>query len=205
MDFLIYDCREKMLREEEVQEIVDIIKKGGVLVYPTETLYGIGGDPTNKKVFARVCSIKNRPLEGNISIAFSSIDQVKRWIELSPLALSILQKCAPGPVTLLVPRPEHLSLSIPPSPFIGIRMPRHPLALRIIEAAGPILSTSANRHGFAPDEQEALRVGEECDVVILAKGVEGIGSTVLCVDEDAKRAMVIRKGGLDPELYMGDD
>ncbi len=128
-----------------------IVIGGGVIVYPTETVYGIGANALDEQAILRVFQIKKRPLSMPIFLAVSNMEMLEKVAEISDEDLSLLKEILPGPVSVLVRKrsivPDILTAG---SPMVGIRYPDHEAALRIIDRAGPITSTSANRTGSPP-------------------------------------------------------
>lgn len=135
----------------DIARAAECIKSGGVVVYPTETVYGIGADALSKRSIARVYAIKRRSPDKPISIAVSSFDMLCEVAYVRPEDLDVMRELLPGPVTFLVRRrsivPDMLTAG---SPLVGIRYPDHEIALKLIEMTGPITSTSANITGAAP-------------------------------------------------------
>jgi L-threonylcarbamoyladenylate synthase len=129
---------------------------GGVIVYPTETVYGLGANALDEQAVMRVFQIKKRPLSNPIFLAVSNFDMLMNVAEVSPDDLELLKQLLPGPVSVLVRKksvvPDILTAG---SPLLGIRYPDHETALRIIDLAGPITSTSANRTGALPPTSAA--------------------------------------------------
>jgi L-threonylcarbamoyladenylate synthase len=129
---------------------------GGVIVYPTETVYGLGANALDEQAVMRVFQIKKRPLSKPIFLAVSNFDMLMNVAEVSQDDLDLLKQLLPGPVSVLVRKksvvPDILTAG---SPWLGIRYPDHETALRIIDLAGPITSTSANRTGALPPTSAA--------------------------------------------------
>ena len=129
---------------------------GGVIVYPTETVYGLGANALDEQAVMRVFQIKKRPLSKPIFLAVSNFNMLMNVAEVSPDDLELLEQLLPGPVSVLVRKksvvPDILTAG---SPLLGIRYPDHEMALRIIDLAGPITSTSANRTGALPPTSAA--------------------------------------------------
>ncbi len=138
-----------------------IIIGGGVVVYPTETVYGLGASALDDQAVLRVFQIKRRPLIKPIFLAVSSIEMLEKVAVISQADLALLGQLLPGPVSVLVKKrsivPDVLTAG---SSMVGIRFPDHEVALRIIDQAGPITSTSANRTG-APSPISAAEVSRE--------------------------------------------
>lgn len=129
-----------------VEKAASIIRGGGVVVYPTETVYGLGADALNPAAIHRVIDLKGRPAYQPISIAVSDLHMLEEVAHLQ--RLEFIERWLPGPVTVLLRKkdivPDLLTSS---SPLVGIRIPDHTLALELIRRTGPITSTSANISG----------------------------------------------------------
>ena len=159
-----------MKRSESIREASKTIISGGVIVYPTETVYGIGANALDEQAILRVFQIKKRPMSMPIFLAVSSLGMLDRVAELSRDDREILELLMPGPVSVLVKRksvvPDVLTAG---SPLVGIRFPDHEAALRIIDAAGPITSTSANRTGSrspASVEEVSTEITDRVEMVL---------------------------------------
>ncbi|NYT01256.1 MAG: threonylcarbamoyl-AMP synthase [Methanosarcinales archaeon] len=177
-----------------------LIREGGAVVYPTETVYGIGADAFNETAVKRVFEIKQRPLDKPLFVAVSSFEMLEQVAVLGEEDMDILRSLLPGPISFLVqksPRlPDILTAS---SPLVGIRFPDHPLALEIIGAAGPITSTSANITGQpSPVRMEDLdqRIARAVDLVVDG-GRCKYGQPSTLVDLAARR--IVRRGAMIEE------
>jgi L-threonylcarbamoyladenylate synthase len=149
---------------------VDVLKKGGVIVFPTETLYGLGVDVTNEAAIDRLFELKGRPKNMPISIAVNEIEQILPFAEISVLASRIIQNCLPRPITILLNSKESVNQRLTAgSKLIGFRFPENLITKKIIEQCGPITATSANLHG-APEPvtitQALEQFGDKVDVYI---------------------------------------
>lgn len=139
------------MTEARVVEAARLIREGGVVVYPTETVYGIGCSISNPAAIARVFAIKGRSREKPISVAVASLDMISSVASLEDEEMAIIKELLPGPVSFLVRAKGDLASEITGgSSLVGIRLPLHPMAIELIEACGPITSTSANRSGGLP-------------------------------------------------------
>jgi len=141
-----------------IEKAVTVLMHDGLVIYPTETLYGLGADAFSDEAIIRVYEAKKRPLGMPISIAVSDFDMLAAVAHVRPDMEGFLQTFLPGPVTVIMPArnsvPEILTGG---TGMIGIRMPAHEMAQRLIEAFdSPITATSANLHGAkepqTPDE-----------------------------------------------------
>jgi len=123
------------------------ILTGGIIVYPTDTLYGLGCDPSNGNAVARVAELKGRSRQQPVSVAFHSFQAAKAWLDIAPAVAREAKRLLPGPVTLIL----KASAAAPPSIVfdgnIGLRVPDDERVLKFLKACGPLTATSANRHG----------------------------------------------------------
>ncbi len=163
----------------------EVLGMGGLIVYPTETLYGIGGDALRPETYRRINKIKGVE-EKNISVAYSSLEHAEEYVKLPPEAVALASKFLPGPLTIVVDTEDGTA---------GIRVPDHPLAKGIIEVFGPITSTSANIHGEPPArdiDSAKAQLGKEVDLYIHCGRVRSEkGSTVVKVNSSIK---ILREG-----------
>jgi len=170
-----------------------IMRRGGLVVYPTDTVYGLGADATNEEAVNAVYLAKGRPSEKAISVAASDLDQIRQLAELDPRLGNVLSRILPGPYTVLL-RPTgklpHLSVS----GKIGIRIPQHPFALMLCRDF-PVTCTSANLSG-RPSPRAASEVTVVADLIIDGGPCPlGLESTVL--DFSSDRPRVLRRGSGD--------
>jgi len=137
---------------------------GRLVVHPTDTLYALAARALDRSAVARLVAVKGRPSGRPLSVAVSSVEELERWAELSPLARRFVREELPGPYTVLLPPSVESRRTLAPEvaagPAIGLRVPDHPLALELARRAGPIVATSANRSGEPPlrDLRQARRI-----------------------------------------------
>ncbi|MCI4339687.1 MAG: threonylcarbamoyl-AMP synthase [Thermoplasmata archaeon] len=128
---------------------------GKLVVYPTDTLLGLGASATDPRAVDALLRAKDRPSGMPISVAVSSIEELELLVDWSDAARSIARRLLPGPVTILAPASRNARKALAPSLLgpdgsIGVRVPDHPVARELARCAGPITATSANRHGAPP-------------------------------------------------------
>ncbi len=173
----------------------EVLKNGECIVYPTETLYGLGGDPFREGMMDKIKEIKDAPSDKKISIAYKSLEHASEFVDLPELAWDLGKEFLPGPLTLVVETSKGTE---------GIRIPDHPLAQAIIDDFGPITSTSANIHGRpAPREIKTAKIQLDGRVklyVNCGRCRYGKGSTVVKIDDDIE---VLREGVISEE-EIGD-
>lgn len=143
----------KANRQSIVKKAVSLLKQGKVIIFPTETVYGIGADALNKKAAAKIFRLKKRPKNQPLQILISDISDVKKFASRVPQkAMRLMKKSWPGPLTAVVKKNERIPDIVTGGlKTVGIRMPDHPLTLEIIKALGrPIAASSANISGKKP-------------------------------------------------------
>ncbi|MCX6651072.1 MAG: L-threonylcarbamoyladenylate synthase [Methanomassiliicoccales archaeon] len=133
--------------KHDMEHVLSSLHFGRLIVYPTETIYGLGADPFDETAVKRVYIAKRRPFDMPLSIAVHDIKMAECIAELDENVYRLAKAFLPGPLTLLVKKKAVLPDIVTASfPEVGIRVPDHPFALRMLEEFGPIISTSANVH-----------------------------------------------------------
>ncbi len=136
-------------------DAVRALHAGRLVVYPTDTLFGIGARASDPAAVARLAEAKGRPPGMPVSVTVSSTEEVESLAELSPAGRRFVRTHLPGPFTILVPgsalaRRTLAPPAMGPSGTVGLRVPDHRVARELARRAGPITATSANRHGRPP-------------------------------------------------------
>ena len=188
----------EVIVDRSIVEAAKAIKQGGVIAYPTETVWGLGCDPWNRSAVYRILEIKSRPVEKGVILIGSSQDQFAPLLDpLSREDRAKLSACWPGPYTWLIPDPEHWVPEWVKGQFdtVAVRVSSHPKVQELCQATGhPIVSTSANRAGeeplltFAGTEQEFS--GELDAIVDGETGEQRIPSEI----RDLRSGKIIRAG-----------
>jgi L-threonylcarbamoyladenylate synthase len=152
--------------EDLIRSAVDIIRSGGTVVYPTETVYGLGADALSGEAVRKVYRIKRRKLSQPISLAVSSFEMAHSVAYIDSESLEILTELLPGPVTVLLRKKDMVPAVLTAgSDVVGVRFPDDEIATRIIKETGPITSTSANVSG-RPPPTSAEEVEIKADIII---------------------------------------
>ena len=137
-----------------VPEAVRALRRGGLVVYPTDTLLGLGALATRRRSVERLVVAKGRSPDQPISICVSSTEEMERYADLAPVARRFVRRTLPGPFTLLVVPSTLARRTLAPSVVggraLGVRIPDHPIARELARQVGPLTATSANRHGTPP-------------------------------------------------------
>jgi L-threonylcarbamoyladenylate synthase len=182
-----------------IDKAAQIIRRGGLVAFPTETVYGLGADVLNPLAVARIFEVKARPRIDPIIVHVSDPEMAEIYGELSALVYVLIEKFWPGPLTLIVPKKPIVPAIVTAGlETVAIRMPAHPTALALIKAAGcGIAAPSANPFGYvSPTEAQhvAEQLSDRIDL-ILDGGPSKIGveSTILSLVEDTP--CILRTGG----------
>ena len=131
-----------------LQHAVDVLQNGGLVAFPTDTVYGLAALPTKTEFIERLYTVKGRESTRAIGILISSSEQLKETSVAPNKTAQILAKTFwPGPLTLVVPRHPDLPEILSPLPTIGVRVPDHELALQLLHMTGSLGVTSANISG----------------------------------------------------------
>ena len=191
---------------ESIRQAAEIIREGGVVGFPTETVYGLGGDALNGEAAKRIFAAKGRPGDNPLIVHVSSMSEIDPLIdgEVPEVARKLAEAYWPGPLTMIMKKsrliPGEVSAGLQ---TVGIRMPASETARALIREAGrPIAAPSANRSG-RPSPTTAKHVLDDMDgrIPMIIDGGScqvGLESTVLDVTGDVPR--VLRPGGVTPEM-----
>ena len=187
----------------EIETLARILRAGGLVAFPTETVYGLGADATSSDAVLRIYETKGRPRFNPLIVHVADLEMARRYVEFSPLALQ-LAGFWPGPLTLVLPRRPEAGLSdivTAGLDTVGIRVPAHPLAQALIRAADrPIAAPSANRSGkLSPTTaaQVIANFGDSVPVLDGGAATAGVESTILAVDGET--VTQLRAGALPRE------
>jgi L-threonylcarbamoyladenylate synthase len=191
--------------DKSMDKAISILKKGDVVSFPTDTVYGLGADAFNSKAVDLLFEKKDRDSSKAIPILIGDInDLAKVTLEINPTAKLLAKSFWPGALTIIVVRHPELPKNLSPLPTIGIRMPNHPVALRLLSQYGPIATTSANISGGAnPNTAQDVfsQLGNHIPLIIDGgKTPGGIPSTVVdCTKEEPK---ILREGPISQQQIL---
>ena len=195
-------------REKAFSLCRDAIRAGGVIAYPTDTVYGLGADPKNTGAVRKLFSIKGRQADQPILLLIKDASEVRDWAsEVNPEAERLMKKFWPGPLTLVFKaKPNVMAELTGGTGTIGLRVPGNALTRQLLAALGTALTgTSANVSG-RPNPctaQEASEViGGMVDLVLDGGKAEG-GNPSTVVDVSTERPKVIREGAIPSREILG--
>lgn len=189
---------------ENIKKAGELLKKGGVVAFPTETVYGLGADAFNAEAVARIFEIKKRPHFDPLIVHVHSRDQVRLlWPEIPSTAVKLMDAFWPGPLTIVYNKKENVpGIVTADLPTVAVRMPGDSIALKLIEFSGhPIAAPSANLFGrTSPTTAVAVDedLGGEPDLILDGGAtLIGVESTVVKIERDGVR--LLRPGGVPLE------
>ena len=137
-------------KDDSISRAFDILKRGGLVAFPTDTVYGVGALAFDEKAVESIYAAKDRPVEKAIPILIGGPEDLdKVTVEVPPIAAKLAARFWPGPLTLVIPKHPNLPHVVSASPTVGVRVPDHPVARALLRAAGPMAVTSANISGQA--------------------------------------------------------
>jgi L-threonylcarbamoyladenylate synthase len=185
--------------DEEIEEAARILRNGGLVAFPTETVYGLGADASNASAVRKVFAVKGRPADHPVIVHVAEASELKHWAAEVPRAAWILaEKFWPGPLTLVLRRAPHVSdLVTGGQDTVAIRVPSHPVARRLLKAfGGGVVAPSANKFGrVSPTTAEHVRaeLGDAVDLV-LDGGACTVGIESTIVDLTREPPAILRPG-----------
>jgi L-threonylcarbamoyladenylate synthase len=194
----------KRLLPSDIEQAAKILREGGTVAFPTETVYGLGANALDPTAIAKIFAAKERPSWDPLIVHVSDREMLDQVAVVTPQAEKLIQAFWPGPLTLLLERTQKVPDAITAGrPLVGVRMPSHPLALALIRAAGvPIAAPSANRFGHT-SPTTATHVLEDLDNridAILDGGPTTVGVESTVLDPNQSPMLIYRPGAITPEM-----
>ena len=190
--------------EQNISRAAEIIRKGGLVSFPTETVYGLGADALNPVSVARIFEAKRRPFFDPLIVHVADLSELDMIAHVDdPRIVRLAEKFWPGPLTMVLPRKESVPDIVTSGlDSVAVRMPDHEVALRLIrEAKTPVAAPSANPFGYISPTQAqhvALQLGERVDMILDGGPCTvGVESTIIRLENNG--ATLLRPGGLPVE------
>lgn len=188
---------------QDIERAADILRNGGLVAFPTETVYGLGADATNEWAVGRIFAVKGRPADHPLIVHLGRMDDLDRWgRDIPAVAWRLAERFWPGPLTLILKRgPDVPDVVTGGQDTIGLRVPDHPVARALLQSAGRgVAAPSANRFGrVSPTTADhvTMELGEVIDAVVDGGPCSvGLESTIL--DLSGICPQVLRPGAVTP-------
>lgn len=186
----------RIVKQNELNEIVNVVKQGKIVAFPTETVYGVGIEFNNLDALERLMEAKNRDYSKAITLMVSKKEDIEKYAYVSDDAKKIINAFMPGMITLVFNKKESVNdLMTHGKKTIGIRIPDSPFVLELLDKAGPMLVTSANlsNHPNTTCTNEVLeQLDGRIDMVVDGQANSTIASTVVDVSSDEVK--ILREG-----------
>jgi len=188
----------------QIERAVEVLQAGGVVAFPTETVYGLGCDAENEAAIKRIFAIKGRPATHPLIVHLGDASDIASWsAEVPPVAWRLAERFWPGPLTIILRRSARVPDAVTGGlPTVGLRVPNHPVARALLRAVGcGVAAPSANRFGAVSPTTAAHvheDLGEAVDL-ILDGGPCKVGLESTIVDLSSGAAAILRPGGVSRE------
>ena len=190
--------------EAAIAKVVKVLKDGGLVIYPTDTVYGLGCDITNTKALERIAKIKGVKLDkANFSFVCHDLSNISDYVrQIDTATFKILKRALPGPYTFILPGNNNLPKEFKKKTTVGIRVPNNAIALEIVKLLGnPIVSTSIHDDDVIEYTTDPELIFEKwqnlVDLVIDGGYGDNVGSTIIDLSGDEPVVLREGKGSLD--------
>lgn len=199
------NCYGGGVNDRHVDDAVRILRDGGVVIYPTDTIYALGCDALNNRAIERLCRLKGiNPDKQLLSIVCSSMSQAAEYARIDNKAFRMMKDCLPGPFTFILPSASSLPKVFKGRKSVGVRIPDNEIARALAESLGnPIMTTSvATEDEDEITMPEALELAYRHDADLLIDAGDGgrVGSTIIdCLDSSSPE--IVRRGAGEIDLY----
>ncbi len=195
----------KIISPNEIQLALDELNNGGLVAFPTDTVYGLGALAFNQHAIESIYIAKQRPIEKAIPILIGDLSELDKVAEYIPkMALHLTTRFLPGPLTCILPKKHTLPLAISATATVGVRIPNHEIARALLRAAGPMAVTSANISG-QPSPTSAQEVYDQLNgriPIIIDGGVTPGGVPSTLVDCTGAEPVILREGPISLEEIL---
>lgn len=202
------DGKTDLHEDPDIREAAAFLRRGRLVAFPTETVYGLGADATDPEAVLSIYQAKGRPSDNPLIVHLADLEQLGDWVQEVPESGRVLARSFwPGPLTLILPHRGNLAPQVTAGlSTVGVRIPSHPAALALLRASAlPVAAPSANRSG-KPSPTEAGHVWTDLGGRIdglLDGGATGVGLESTVVDVTVAPPVMLRPGGVTLEMLRG--
>ena len=212
METKVFVARDNYIKDEELKEASAVIRSGGLVAFPTETVYGLGGDATNPEASRKIYAAKGRPSDNPLIVHIADFSQLRNIVaEVPQEAEKLAEAFWPGPLTMILRKNDVIPYETTGGlDTVAIRMPSHPVARAFLQDSGCMIAApSANTSG-RPSPTTAQHVWGDLHgkiEILLDGGPVGIGIESTIVDLSEERPMILRPGFITQEMLsavLGD-
>lgn len=182
-----------------LQHIVDVLRDGGTVIYPTDTIYGIGCDALNVRAVEKICALKGiDPQKSNLSIICNDLSNISEYAKVSNNTFKLMRKNLPGPFTFILPTTSSLPKIYKNRKTVGIRVPDNSIIRELVSMLGnPILSTTVKDENdeveYTTDPELIYEKWDEFADIVIDGGIGGIDPSTV-VDCTGDEPVIIRQG-----------
>jgi L-threonylcarbamoyladenylate synthase len=192
-----------VVSDKDIEHAVAVLKSGGLVAFPTETVYGLGADAANPDAVGRIFTVKGRPATHPVIVHLADAAQVANWArEMPEVARTLARRFWPGPLTIILKRAPRVSDVVTGGQdTVALRVPSHPVALQLLARfGGGIAAPSANRHGRVSATTAAHVRAEFGDAIecVLDGGETEVGIESTIVDLSGSKPVLLRPGLITP-------
>lgn len=190
---------------KEISRVVDVLRKGGLVIYPTDTVYGLGCDITNSRALEKLARIKGVKLaKANWSFLCADLSNLSDYVrQIDTATFKILKRALPGPYTFILPGNNNLPKDFKKKKTVGIRVPDNSIAIALVEALGhPIVSTSIRDDDdvleYTTDPELIYEKWDKLVDIVIDGGYGGnVGSTIIDLSDGSPEVVRAGKGSLE--------
>jgi L-threonylcarbamoyladenylate synthase len=198
---MVIDSTHPCLREISI--IIETLKKGKVIIYPTDTVYGLGVNALDPEAVYKIFRLKKRPLKQALPIAVSGLKMAQSLVTITEKAKKLMEAFWPGALTIILKKTLIIPEIVTGGKIgVGVRAPNHPIPLTLVKMLNfPIIATSANIHGESNPvnaNEISSQLGKSVDLIIDGGTVRGTPSTIINMLREPPQ--IIRKGRITEEM-----
>lgn len=199
MEYIKIDS--KKVEESIISKVKSVLKSGGVVALPTETVYGLVGDIFSKEAVDKIYKVKGRQFSKPLPVFIPDVEAVKSYVEKLPdFAYKLMNAFCPGPLTVILPKKKTINIGFE-TETLGFRIPAHPVPLAVLKEYGALVATSANPSGGkdALSAQDVIKYFDGQIDLILDGGSTDLRQPSTVVDCTGHSPKIVREGKINKE------